>query len=428
MKKLILLVCFLFVTTQSYSANLFGENFSYTAGTSLPSNGWTALTGSPTILVTSPGLTFTDFNGDPYVGSGIGNAAAVASTGEDDAKALSSVVTSGSLYSSFMLNVTAVQGTGDYFYTLMTSGGANDSRLYARPATGGYNLGIEKAGGSGVVYGSAVYTLGQTYLVVVQYTFATPDEMSLYVFSSSDIVPASAPTPTLGPISFPLGTEPSDLNRVQLRQGSATNGPTSVVDGIYVETTWNNAVLPVELSSFTSIINKRDVTLNWVTASESNNSGFEIERASNNVWSKVGSVAGNGTTTSSSSYSYTDRGLATGNYNYRLKQIDFNGNFEYFNLSNEVNIGIPSRYELSQNYPNPFNPSTNINFDLPTDGRVSIKLFDLSGKEVATLVNEVKTAGYYSVNFNAAGLSSGIYFYNISANNFTATKKMTLIK
>lgn len=85
-------------------------------------------------------------------------------------------------------------------------------------------------------------------------------------------------------------------------------------------------------------------------------------------------------------------------------------------------------YDLSQNYPNPFNPSTKINYALPTDGQVSIKIFDMSGKEVMSLVNEVKTAGYYSVNFNASNLSSGIYFYSLSAADFTATKKMMLVK
>ena len=187
--------------------------------------------------------------------------------------------------------------------------------------------------------------------------------------------------------------------------------------------------LPVELSSFVSTINGRNVELNWATASETNNSGFDIERSSaNGSWTKIANVSGNGTSEISHSYSYTDRNLASGNYSYRLKQIDFNGNFEYFNLNNEVIVGVPSNFSLSQNYPNPFNPSTKINFDLPVDGNVSIKIFDMSGKEVMTLVNEVKTAGYYSVNFNGASLSSGIYFYTIQSGSFVSTKKMTLIK
>ncbi len=198
------------------------------------------------------------------------------------------------------------------------------------------------------------------------------------------------------------------------------------IDALNVE---GLGLLPVELSGFVSAVNINNVTLNWTTATETNNSGFDIERTSSNgTWTKVGNVAGNGTSTVSNSYSFTDRNLASGNYSYRLKQIDFNGNFEYFNLSNEVNVGIPSKFELSQNYPNPFNPSTSINFNLPVDGKVSIRLFDMSGKEVAVLVNEVKSAGYYSVNFNAASLSSGVYFYAITANNFTATRKMLLVK
>lgn len=187
--------------------------------------------------------------------------------------------------------------------------------------------------------------------------------------------------------------------------------------------------LPVELSSFVSSVNGNSVNLNWTTASELNNSGFDVERsAANGNWLKVGNVTGNGTTSNTNNYSFTDRNLAAGNYSYRLKQIDFNGNFEYFNLSNEVNVGIPTKFELSQNYPNPFNPSTKISFALPTDGKVSLKIYDMSGKEVMTLVNEVKVAGYYSVNFNASSLSSGVYFYSISADNFTATKKMMLVK
>ncbi|MFZ1320378.1 MAG: T9SS type A sorting domain-containing protein [Ignavibacteria bacterium] len=195
--------------------------------------------------------------------------------------------------------------------------------------------------------------------------------------------------------------------------------------------------LPVELSSFTSSVNLRDVNLNWSTVTEENNYGFDIERSSskgltNTDWNKVGFVEGNGTAVSSINYSFTDRGLSTGIYNYRLKQIDFNGNFNYYNLGNEVAIGVPDKYSLSQNYPNPFNPSTKINFNIPFDGNVSLKVFDMTGREINTIVNEVKTAGYYTVSFNASGFSSGVYYYTINAdgngNQFTETRKMMLIK
>ncbi|MBK8984270.1 MAG: T9SS type A sorting domain-containing protein [Ignavibacteria bacterium] len=207
------------------------------------------------------------------------------------------------------------------------------------------------------------------------------------------------------------------------------NGANSDYIGIDALVVIGDGVLPVELSSFVSVINNNNVTLNWSTASEINNSGFDIERSSvSGSWTKIANVSGNGTSTTPNSYSYTDRNVASGNYNYRLKQIDFNGNFEYFNLSNEVVIGVPTEFKLSQNFPNPFNPSTTISYEIPVDGAVSLKIFDMSGKEVMNLVDGVKNAGYYSINFNASNLSSGIYFYKLSANDFTSVMKMMLVK
>ncbi|MEP7145826.1 MAG: T9SS type A sorting domain-containing protein, partial [bacterium] len=189
--------------------------------------------------------------------------------------------------------------------------------------------------------------------------------------------------------------------------------------------------LPVELSSFSSIISGRNITLNWTTASEVNNAKFEIERSVNSSWTKIGEVQGNGTSTTPKSYSFSDNNLSNNTYNYRLKQIDFNGNFEYFNLSNEVVIGIPSAFELAQNYPNPFNPSTKIAYSIPFDGNVSLTVYDAMGKEITRLVDNNQTAGYYSIDFNASNFASGIYYYSINVNgqsNFADTKKMLLVK
>jgi hypothetical protein len=193
-------------------------------------------------------------------------------------------------------------------------------------------------------------------------------------------------------------------------------------------------VIPVELVSFNASVSINDVTLNWLTASEVNNSGFDIERQVSsrqytvgNIWEKIGFVKGNGTTTENKSYSFTDINLAAGSYSYRLKQIDFNGSFEYSNII-EVEVSSPQNFELSQNYPNPFNPSTTISFSLPQNAFVILKIYDVIGNEVATLVNEEKSAGRYDINFNAVDLSSGVYFYSISAGSFNQVNKMTLIK
>ncbi|MEO8209487.1 MAG: T9SS type A sorting domain-containing protein [bacterium] len=191
--------------------------------------------------------------------------------------------------------------------------------------------------------------------------------------------------------------------------------------------------LPVELAIFIATVNRRDVTLKWITSREINNSGFEIQRINSDnpnpdQWSNIAFVEGNGNSVSSNVYSFIDYGLTTGVYKYRLKQIDFNGNSEYFNLINEVHIGIAQKYELSQNYPNPFNPTTKIDFNLPVDENVSIKVFDMTGKELKTIINEFRAAGYYSIDFNGSELSSGIYFYTFQSGNFNVTKQMMLIK
>ncbi len=190
-----------------------------------------------------------------------------------------------------------------------------------------------------------------------------------------------------------------------------------------------NVPLPVELASFTHTVSGSDVTLNWVTSSEINNAGFDIERSVfENNWTKIGHAEGHGTTSELTSYSFTDKGLRSGSYSYRLKQIDFNGNFTYYNLNSEVNVGAPESYSLSQNFPNPFNPTTTIEFTIPEDGFTALTVYDMSGKEVSRLVNEFKSAGFYKVNFNAASLSSGNYIYRLESGKFSQVKKMILVK
>lgn len=220
----------------------------------------------------------------------------------------------------------------------------------------------------------------------------------------------------------------------KVKSDGSLDNPTSLIGVLNDFINQNGGELPVELASFTSSIDNRKVTLNWSTVTEENNSGFTIERklTSAAVWASVGNVTGAGNSNSIKNYSFTENNLATGKYNYRLKQVDFNGNFEYFNLSNEVNIGVPNKFALAQNYPNPFNPTTNINYDLPFDSKVMIKIFDITGREVSQLVNTLQPAGYHTINFNASALSSGVYFYQITADGgnqtFAKTMKMMLIK
>ncbi|MDT3694753.1 MAG: choice-of-anchor J domain-containing protein [Ignavibacterium sp.] len=190
----------------------------------------------------------------------------------------------------------------------------------------------------------------------------------------------------------------------------------------------NHTVVPVELTSFVASVSGTSINLAWSTASELNNLGFEIERKStNSEWQVIGFVAGFGTSTRTNKYYFSDDNLSIGKYSYRLKQVDFEGTFEYSNIV-EAEIIAVNKFELSQNYPNPFNPSTSIKFNLPVASNVKLSVFNLLGQEVKTLVNGFKTAGSHTITFDASALSSGIYLYKIEANNFTQTRKMTLIK
>lgn len=239
-------------------------------------------------------------------------------------------------------------------------------------------------------------------------------------------------TPAFGTISsfatpsHPYGVCIADFNN-DGKQDVATSNQTGNNVSVILNTT--NIPMPVELAAFTSNVNNNNNTLNWNTISEENNSGFEIERNSfGEGWKKVGFVNGNGTTNEVHSYSFSDNGLSSGRYLYRLKQIDYNGNYKYFDLLNEVVIGVPEKFALMQNYPNPFNPATVISYQLPSAGFTSLKIFEISGREVAQMVNEVKAAGYYIVTFNAKNLSSGTYFYKLATENFSDVKKMVVVK
>jgi len=193
------------------------------------------------------------------------------------------------------------------------------------------------------------------------------------------------------------------------------------------------AMIPVELESFAASANENSVTLNWSTATETNNSGFFIERKTplDERWKEVGFVPGFGTTTERKSYSFTDVNLSMGNYNYRLKQIDFDGTIEY---SNEVlaEVGAPRNFALMQNYPNPFNPSTTIEFSIPEASNISIEIYNVIGERVASLLNQSLDAGYHKINFNASNLPSGTYIYQLKATGqngtFVDSKKMLLMK
>lgn len=188
--------------------------------------------------------------------------------------------------------------------------------------------------------------------------------------------------------------------------------------------------VPVELTSFIAQASSEGVILKWTTASELNNHGFEIEKSSDGTeFLTIAFVPGAGTTTEVTEYSYTDdvdyKGGET--FYYRLKQVDLDGRVQYSSIV-EVMFDIPKDFVLHQNYPNPFNPSTTIKFAVPKSSLVNIKVYDLTGQEVASLVNEVKEAGTYEIKFDAQGLASGVYILRMTADNFSSVRKLNILK
>jgi photosystem II stability/assembly factor-like uncharacterized protein len=204
-------------------------------------------------------------------------------------------------------------------------------------------------------------------------------------------------------------------------------------DGAIIKTDNGGNPIPVELNSFSAnVINNISVQLIWSTATETNNRGFEIQRKTESTnWITIGFKEGKGTTTEPQSYSFTDKNLQPGKYTYRLKQVDFDGTYKYSDVV-EVEVA-PATFSLSQNYPNPFNPTTNIKYQIPNTEFVTLKVYDVLGNEVTTLVNEEKPAGSYTVEFNVGqdsspDIASGVYFYQLTAGGYTATKKLILLK
>lgn len=213
-------------------------------------------------------------------------------------------------------------------------------------------------------------------------------------------------------------------------KNSAVNNPVNI-----------QSAMPVHLLYFNFAVDENEVKLKWATGKEINNSGFTVERVNTETpeqWSNAGFVKGRGTVEYTTTYEFTDKNLDKGKYRYRIRQTDFNGNFEYFNLNGEVSIGAPDKFGLSQNYPNPFNNSSVIKYRIPNSGGavpnpenvfIEMTVFDVTGRTVHTLVKENQAPGFYEVKMNANHLSSGLYIYTLSADGMLIdAKKFALIK
>lgn len=194
-----------------------------------------------------------------------------------------------------------------------------------------------------------------------------------------------------------------------------------------------DGALPVELITFIANITENSVILNWETATEVNNYGFEVERkvlrqAQNDSWNKIGFVEGHGNSNSKKIYNFSDNSVsASGKYSYRLKQIDIDGQYEY-SQTIEIEVGIPTEFEVAQNYPNPFNPTTTISYSIPERINVTIDVFNMLGQRVLSLLDKEHLPGKYKIELDASNLSSGTYIYRVSTSKQSVIRKMMILK
>jgi hypothetical protein len=422
----ILILAFI-LTGPVKATSLFTEDFDYPAGTLLRDCvGWFAYNAITTnsITITSPGLTYPG-----YPGSDIGHAVTLVTSGED-CRYIFGSINSGTIYASLMINVQSAKTAGDYFFHFAYSDVSFYAKTFIKDIPGqGFKFGLSKNSTTAPNWTTTVYNYSTTYLIVVKYTFVPGDNNDQVDLFINPIPGAPEPSPTLTNTDITSTADPaSPITWVCLRQGSASLAPTVRVDGIRVATTWDDLPLPVELSSFTSNVNGRDVSLIWSTQTEKNSDKFNIERKSLNVtWESIGSVKASVLSNSPKQYSFTDKNLQSGKYQYRLKMIDNDGTFRYSSVV-EAEVAVPKDFELSQNYPNPFNPNTVISYSLPLASNVKLIVYNSLGQTVKVLENGFKNAGSYSVNLNATELPSGTYYYKIEAGEFSQIKKMMLLK
>lgn len=258
-------------------------------------------------------------------------------------------------------------------------------------------------------------------------------KMFYKIFLVLAVFVCSANSQTTSTINYPLGTS------LNIGTGSDVCADEININGTYTGGgTICNGALPVTLQFFYGKIEgENSVELEWSTSQEVNNSGFQVERLQVNTtnsgeWSLMEFIPGAGTVNEPRYYSFTDSRLQKGSFRYRLKQIDFNANFEYYLLDQEFEISAPKKFNLAQSYPNPSNPASIINFNIPENAFVTLKIYNIAGEEVLTLVNDHKEAGFYEEEFNGSALASGVYFYRLISkgekNTFSKTMKLVLVK
>jgi hypothetical protein len=423
----------------------FEENFNYRADTLTVVSGgnWTNFSGTGyKILVSNGDLSYPGYK---VAGGDSGKITLSTNTASAEDIMRTFPTQTGTVYASMLINVLDTtrlwpnsSSNGDYFTGFLPSTSTSNyiCRFSIKRSTNDstFLLGIRAVTTSATTWATKEYSIGKTHLIVFSYQIiadTSNDIASLWINPN-----LSGTMPPADVISIASGTEQPDIARLFFRQAytNPSSTPHVEIDKIRVADSWSEAPLPVELVSFTAILQKgNNVVLNWSTATEVNNQGFEIQRSSENSnFTKVGFVGGYGTTTNLHSYSFIDENLLPGIYSYRLKQLDNNGTFKYsYTIESEV-LGLTS-FELSQNYPNPFNPETKINYSIPVAGNVSMVIYNSLGQKIRTLFSGNQDAGWHKITWNGKddfgkNVPSGIYLARIESGNNFKSIKMQLLK
>jgi hypothetical protein len=434
MKKILLATIAVGLATIGTNAQGFIEEFNYgsTGGnlTTVSNSGWVAHsgTGSNPVQYISTGRNVSGYTGLSGAGGAITLAHVVSTSREDVNRAVTPSVNSGSVYVSFVLNISNSGGTtGDYFMNLCDLAGSSigsnfRSRVFVKDGstTGTFKLGISKgSAGSSASFTSSDYNLNQDYIVVVKYSFSTVTD-TCYAFIFGSAIPATEPTAAIATTDHTI-SDLTAVGSVCLRQGSVGTGALTV-DGIRVSTSWTNAQLPVQFKSFTASKGDNGVNLKWATASESNNKGFEVQRSVNGAkYQTVGFVRGNGNSSVVKTYTFTDALNTTGNICYRLKQIDFDGASEYSKVAC-VNVEVEKTTGVITT-PNPFNGSLHIKYNSLTEGTTNVQIIDMLGKtHQNTNMNVIK--GETTLTLDTDALPLGIYFIRITNGAEVTTQRI----
>ena len=429
------------LTASASSQPLLTENFDYTVGDTLTVvTPWVNHSGTgDSLLVTDNNLTFPGYplstGNSTFVEHGSGSR-------EDAHRDFTPQMGDGTtVYAAFLINAATVttDSDGGYFFHF-APGDPYDfdftGRVYLRnmgePVIDHlFSFGISKGSGNAdIVWDPVVRTTGITYLIVLKYSFLAgvdDDPVDLYVFEDGDDISVEPGSPTISADIVAEGeADIVNIGNVNLRQGADTMGLT--VDGIQVGTSWEDVVVPVELVSFEATVSGSDLNLNWQTSSETNNAGFEVQLRGTGDYEAMGFVEGHGTTTVEQSYAYTISDLTSGVYTVRLKQIDFDGAFEY-SPEIEIAVGVPGTHVLTQAYPNPFNPQASFSLSVAAAQHVEIALYDVVGRQVAMLFSgQMEEGQARAFTIDGANLPSGSYYYRAIGRTFAETGRVTLLK